>query len=177
MNKTIATDLEYESFGKLFVLDEVKYFKDILCNCWCECNTFVKVKKEDLLSGKRLNCGSEENHKFRSKKTKKIRDYTNNRIKARYKLLLHNRKKGKYTIDLTLSEYTELANCKECHYCDAPIDWLGKSSAYYLDRKDNTIGYSSDNCVVCCPRCNMAKGNRFTYNQWCKLGKIIKEWK
>ena len=37
------------------------------------------------------------------------------------------------------------------------------SAKYNLDRKDNSIGYSKNNCVVCCSTCNYIKGDKFTY--------------
>lgn len=40
---------------------------------------------------------------------------------------------------------------KPCHYCAEPIDTIG------LDRKDNSIGYHTDNVVPCCTRCNLMK--------------------
>lgn len=49
-----------------------------------------------------------------------------------------------------------------------------KGCAYYLDRKDSFEGYSVENCVVCCSRCNQAKSNFFTYEQWVEIGKVIK---
>ena len=33
---------------------------------------------------------------------------------------------------------------EKCHYCGAEL------RGYNLDRKDNTKGYSKENCVVCC---------------------------
>ena len=40
-----------------------------------------------------------------------------------------------------------------------------------IDRKDNTIGYSFDNCVSCCGDCNYSKGkqDRETFEKQCKL--------
>lgn len=32
--------------------------------------------------------------------------------------------------------------------------------------KDNSLGYSVSNCVVCCHRCNDAKSNGYSYEQW-----------
>jgi len=180
MNKVIAKDLEYKSFGELFVMDEHKYFKGVLCDCWCQCGSFLKVNKEDLISGNKTNCGGIAHNnpkKIKFSKRKRSNEYINKKITTRYNLLVHNRKNGAYDINLTLNEYHELSENKECHYCGAEIDWLGRSSAYYLDRKDNSLGYSKENCVVCCSRCNMAKGNRFTYEEWLSIGTTIKSWK
>ena len=158
------------------------YFAQLLCDCWCECGVFLKVNKEDLVSGKKVNCGSSNHSPRKGRKFGKIKKtedyvYINKRIKSRYNLLLHGRKNGKCDIHLSLSEYQTLAQNKYCHYCGEIIEWLGKSNAYYLDRKDNNVGYSFDNCVVCCSRCNMAKGNRFTYQEWLEIGNTIKYWK
>jgi hypothetical protein len=38
-----------------------------------------------------------------------------------------------------------------CHYCGDSIETIG------LDRVDNTKGYSPDNVVSCCTRCNRMK--------------------
>lgn len=47
--------------------------------------------------------------------------------------------------------------------------------AYNLDRKDNSKGYSIKNCVVCCTVCNLTRGNRFTYEQFLEIGKLLSE--
>lgn len=186
MNRSIAKDLEYKSFGYLFVLKETKYFKGTLCDCWCECGKFIKINKADLLNGIKKSCGTCEFSKLKrlGKGVRNINKdnakYINKRIKTRYTILLRGRKdknKEKYSVSLSLDEYAEFFNQKECHYCGEDIDWFGKSNAYYLDRKDDDIGYTKENCVVCCSRCNMAKGNRFTYKEWLELGKVIKSWK
>ena len=52
---------------------------------------------------------------------------------------------------------------KKCHYCGAEL------RGYNLDRKDNTKGYSKENCVVCCGTCNKARGNWFTYEEFLLL--------
>jgi hypothetical protein len=179
MNKSIAVDLNYESFGRLFVISESKYYKGSLCDCWCECGNFLKVDKQKLIEGIVKNCGKcGKKHKSVKKSRKKDEShYVNNKIKSRYKNLLRTSKTSKHKVELTLEEFSEFFKIKKCHYCDAKIDWMGKSNAYYLDRKDNRLPYTVSNCAVCCTRCNMAKGSRFTYQEWKILGEIIKSWK
>lgn len=79
---------------------------------------------------------------------------------------------------LSYEEFLTFTRIPECHYCGAVIPWhpkmAGKNNAYYLDRKDNDKGYTTDNCVVCCSRCNWAKANRFTYEEWVYIGKAIR---
>ena len=66
-----------------------------------------------------------------------------------------------------------------CHYCGR-VDqnklsvrsrsvkggWVVKDFKYNgLDRKDNSKGYTIDNCVPCCAVCNRGK-NSMVYNEW-----------
>lgn len=86
-------------------------------------------------------------------------------------------------VDLTYEEYLEFTKIPDCHYCEDGIPWSpygclnGKfiSRAYYLDRKDNSLGYSAANCVVCCTECNKMRSNRFTYEEFCQIGEALKQ--
>lgn len=94
-----------------------------------------------------------------------------------YNTLKNKAKKANVNIDLTYEEFLKYTEIKNCHYCSDNINWseFGGNYNYYLDRKDNTIGYITYNCVVCCGICNHTKGNRFTYNEFLKIGKCINE--
>jgi 5-methylcytosine-specific restriction endonuclease McrA len=89
-----------------------------------------------------------------------------------YNSLIKDHRKIK--IELTYDEFLEFTKITECHYCldkinREPYSTLnGKfsSRAYFLDRKNNNGPYSYSNCVVCCTKCNLAKGNRYTYEEW-----------
>jgi hypothetical protein len=73
---------------------------------------------------------------------------------------------------LTFEEYTELLTLQpKCHYCGHSI--IVSSSAYRLDRKNNSIGYTKENCVVCCGECNRIKSDRYSYEEMEKIGKIL----
>lgn len=41
--------------------------------------------------------------------------------------------------------------CKDCYYCGDKINGIG------IDRKDNDIGYTTKNAVLCCEMCNKMK--------------------
>lgn len=90
--------------------------------------------------------------------------------------------RAKYPVKITYEQYVNLTKQKKCNYCSSEIRWneyrtKGASSASNLDRKDNSRGYDIDNVVVCCGRCNYAKGSHFTYDEWKKIGKVIKGFK
>lgn len=88
--------------------------------------------------------------------------------------------KGRYQVDLTYEEFREFTKHDRCHYCDAKITWAeynrnANGYRYNLDRKDNTLGYSKDNLVACCLRCNYGKGFSFSYEQWRQIGWFMQD--
>ena len=73
---------------------------------------------------------------------------------------------------------------RTCHYCGIEeSDFLPIWGEFYggkkrggileVDRKDNAIGYKIDNCVLACAVCNMSKSDKFTYEEFKMVGKII----
>jgi len=74
---------------------------------------------------------------------------------------------------------------KKCYYCGIKEEdfirvwgeFYGGSRGYKLevDRKDNEKGYNEENCVLACAICNNAKSDKFTYEEFKKVGEAIKE--
>lgn len=75
---------------------------------------------------------------------------------------------------------------KRCHYCGIEegnviqiwekfygLEKRGKRLE--LDRKNNQKGYYIENCVLACAVCNCAKSNKFAYEEFLKVGAVIKE--
>lgn len=98
--------------------------------------------------------------------------------------LKHGNSKRGLDVSLTYVEFIKLISSDECHYCSSKVtfnehtrDTNGNhvSRAYQLDRKDNNIGYTRDNCVVCCWECNRLKSDRFTYEEFMLLAPVMKE--
>jgi len=78
---------------------------------------------------------------------------------------------------LTYKQFLNFTTIKKCHYCNVHINWIlnKKKNVYNLDRIDNNKPYKIENCVVCCSICNFTKRNVFTYKEFLKIGKVIKQ--
>ncbi len=64
---------------------------------------------------------------------------------------------------ITQEQWERMSDCC-CVYCYKPArNKVGTGSG--LDRKDNDKGYTIDNVVPCCGRCNQIKGNKITYEE------------
>lgn len=56
--------------------------------------------------------------------------------------------------ELTLDQFTEIVS-HPCAY--------GKGTRVGLDRRDNSLGYTVENCLPCCYKHNLVKGKWFSY--------------
>jgi hypothetical protein len=63
-------------------------------------------------------------------------------------------------------EFVRKSMASPCSYC-------GDTKNIGLDRINNNIGHTMDNCIPCCRTCNVARSNNFTYEEMLKLGKTI----
>jgi len=175
--KTIL-DLSKERIGRLRPVKVVSY-KPVTWECLCDCGNVVTVPIGNLHGNHRRNtisCGCYRRENV-SKLTRK-RPY-----ESLYSSFLYVCKVPGKGTDITYEDFLEFTRINKCHYCDVPIIWAkhnihlrspGHRQAYYLDRKDNLKGYTKDNVVVCCTRCNRGKSNLFSYDEWVEIGKCIR---
>jgi len=72
----------------------------------------------------------------------------------------------------------------KCHYCGIEEDdFLRIWGTFYktrgkrleVERKDNKGGHTPENCVLACALCNNAKSNKFSYDEFKKVGAVIRE--
>jgi hypothetical protein len=87
-----------------------------------------------------------------------------------------------HTVNMSFEEFLSFVHTSQCHYCEEEIIFLphnskGKRSAVNLDRKDNSLGYTKENCVVCCMACNRGKNKVFTYEEWVVMTAALKEYR
>lgn len=88
--------------------------------------------------------------KARYKKTKEHMFAYRHSLMGRMSSYKCQAKNRGYSFDLTKEEFESFWQ-QPCNYCGGSIATIG------IDRVDNTIGYTLDNCVSCCSRCNRMK--------------------
>jgi 5-methylcytosine-specific restriction endonuclease McrA len=136
--------------------------------CICECGNTRYVSGSNLYGKNPIkSCGC-----YRQKR---LRPYEALYRLAKRIILQHTR----WTLELSYEEFLGFTKTVCCTYCGAAVVWprYGKANlrvGYNLDRKDNTKGYTKQNCVVCCKSCNLTKGDRFTYKEFMLLSPALK---
>ena len=145
----------------------------------CDCGKSKIIHGAAVISGNTKSCGclSSENHRNRHTEMIKTKQGTKTAIYLQYKR--HAISRG-YSFNLSKDELISISQ-QNCFYCGEEPNNLKKTKndregfLYSgIDRKNNTKGYSLDNCVPCCKICNYAKSNLslYAFQQWAiKLGK------
>jgi len=107
------------------------------------------------------------------------RDKTPSRI---YSRILDSGKKRNIPIEISREGFVKWHDSQEtkCVYCGVFLSELGNQddsqlkkfkNTLSIDRKDNNKGYSVDNMVLACIRCNFIKGDFFTFSEMKEIGK------
>lgn|SRR5208337_3181583 len=163
-------DLVGRKFGKLLVIRMIDIRNHrAFWECSCDCGVVLEdgvcssnLLREDGFGTRSCGCG------------RRKRPY-----ESLYKQLLSVAKRREWKC-LTYEEFLKFTKTKECHYCSDSLIWIEYRDrnykgvrGYNLDRKDSSIGYLARNLVPCCKRCNLSKGDRFTYGEWVEIGRLI----
>jgi hypothetical protein len=164
-------------YGRLIVKEQMpsnKYGYRIW-KCKCDCGNEKNIAGVNLINGTQ-SCGC-----YAKEQTRKL--LSKPPYLGIYNRLLNAAKRTNRICDITYEEYLKYTQIDKCHYCNQHITWTpyrrrneyNSYVGYGLDRKNNNVGYTKENCVVCCPKCNHVKGNLFTEQEMLQLGKIIGE--
>lgn len=160
-----ALDIVGQKFHMLTVIARVHQNDNLnraLWLCKCDCG------KERVVSGAKLRmksypikcCGCS------------TRAHNSNRcdqaLREMYFKYKSSAKKRGHQFDITV-DFFKTTVLKRCNYCGAEPERVvktagtgrklafGEAKMNGLDRKDNNIGYVTENCVSCCQFCNFAK--------------------
>lgn len=135
------------------------------CECDCGNKEIKKISRSDLITGNTTSCGCVLEEYLESK----FLGETN----AEFSCLLYtyrsNARKRGYSFELNEEEFRKLTK-GNCYYCSRepsqrmrPKRVTNKRNRDYIyngiDRVDNDLGYTLDNCVSCCSVCNEMKSS------------------
>ncbi len=177
-----SEDITGKKFGYLIAIKRVKVEmnKNDSGARWlfkCICGKKVIKRVSSVKKGNGDNCGCKWGEKVM--KTKGIKEY-----EWLYGKLKWRCQKKNIVNELLLKEFIEFTNIKQCHYCNSLINWAkhspdcgteSENNGYHLDRKNNNLPYSKENCVVCCNRCNFGKSNLFSYEDWYGMTQYLRD--
>lgn len=160
-------DLTTRTFGRWTVLGFSHYDQGSRWMCRCACGSQKIVRRQALVNGESQSCGCLNREISSIKNTLKNGESSSNRLYSRYRSNA-NRKDREFT--LSKEQFVQLTSSK-CHYCNSSPDRIVKKTSVLgedytyngIDRKDNNLGYTLENCVSCCTFCNQAK-HTFPYD-------------
>jgi hypothetical protein len=114
------------------------------------------------VKGKETNRRSSAKYKKTSKgieSQRKSRTKYYQTARGRYVILLRNARSRNLQVEISQEYFEKLIKENKCHYCFQALPAAGSS----VDRVDNKLGYTENNVVPCCKRCNNLKGRI----EWC----------
>lgn len=162
-------DLTDKTFNRWYVVKRMPNRPGGKAMWWCRClcGTEKEIGSSELRSkgtnaSKSCGCYHADNIRKRAVEHNLSKPpYLNlyNRLKARCK-------NKQIPISLSYEDFVAFTGIKHCYYCAGEVNWLKyhttghkSPSAINLDRVNPFGGYSKENCVVCCYRCNVMKND------------------
>lgn len=132
----------------------------VRCVCGREMWKYVVYLKR----GEVTNCGCRKGAKQVERAERLRRNATRaEEVPAMFSIYRRNAQKRGYDFNLSLEDVIRLT-AGDCEYCGAPPSRPAPnrrqdSGLRYngIDRIDNAIGYTVENCVPCCSECNVSK--------------------
>jgi hypothetical protein len=96
------------------------------------------------------------------------KSWEKNSPKALWKLLKYRAKQKGFENIIESQDFEDWWNKQkpECIYCHLNVR---NKRSLQVDRKDNRIGYSEENIVLACFRCNRVKSDVFTFEQMLEI--------
>jgi len=175
-------DLLGKRFGKLTVVEFItirkrrgKTNKETNLRCWkcrCDCGKTISTAGYFLRNGQTVSCGC---YNSGEKNKRRISPADSKSRKGVYSSYKWSALKRGFVFELGFDDFIALTQM-ECFYCGDPPRQIKKSSngcgidfIYNgVDRLDSRFGYTPQNVVPCCGKCNFAKG-KSTKNEFLNL--------
>lgn len=138
--------------------------------CRCDCGNETVVKTYALKIGRQISCGCAP------RRTQPNHVAAKREVFRKYK---HAAKRRSHGFTLSFEEFSDLI-MKKCHYCNGDFSRVSPLPRHKnfrhngVDRVDNNLGYTKENCVPCCVICNNSKST-LSMKNWMDWLKRISE--
>lgn len=180
-------DTTFKKYGRLTVLAEIKKrnkatnkpYRELFCHCVCGNECFCK--KEKVLKGVKRSCGCLQKESRASLGSRKMLGYGEASANERFGAYKRGAARRGLEFALTKQQFLKIVS-EPCVYCGATKTEVYRSSnprrhgefRYTgIDRYDNSKGYTAENCVPCCTKCNRIKLDMSADDMLAQLRKII----
>lgn len=165
---TKRLDLVGQTFGKLTVLEyagsNIKYkHQRAFWKCVCACGNTKILDSSTLRGGKVIGCGQCRTNIGNQHGTYNLKEYDSSFMEL-FRSIKNSAKNRELEFLLTEIDVRNLTK-QRCHYCNSLPKSIkrvrnrhGQPYVYNgIDRVNNSLGYTLDNCVPCCEMCNRMK--------------------
>lgn len=169
-------------FGKLLVIERKRENNTTFYICNCDCGNQIITTHSNLLSDSCRSCGCLQKELLSKRSIKSLKEVIVNQIYTYYK---RNAKVRLIEWYLTKDQVSELV-FQPCFYCEIIGGTITKTNHGNramanngIDRKDNTLPYTIENCLPCCKRCNQAKNDMsfYEFKEWAtRLASKLSKW-
>lgn len=151
-------DLTGQQFGNWFVLGRSANMRSgsVRWSVRCSCGAISSRQSTPLRHGKSTCCWACATKKM-------VREGSG--LRNRFCSYRANARLRSVEFTLTIEEFVRLTS-QNCHYCGSKPKEVSRRRRYHqqvylfngIDRKDNSVGYTPENCLPCCEFCNFRKG-------------------
>jgi len=180
-----AIDLTGKRFSRLLVISKAPTkHKRAYWNCVCDCGKTCIAMGKYLRQHKKQSCGCLHRENIISNIEKmRVSPHRNQPPgEAAFNLLYisyhASASKKSLVFELTKDDFRDIIK-QDCFYCgSAPIRYYrdklpnGGYLCNGVDRRNNQIGYTLENCVPCCHKCNWMK-NKYSEQEFISHCRII----
>jgi hypothetical protein len=90
---------------------------------------------------------------------------------GKFCILKGNAKARKLALELTFGQWQKVVAGGKCCYCAGNLPEAGSG----VDRKNSNLGYTEENCVPCCARCNRIRGkDDISHSEMIEVANLLK---
>jgi len=136
--------------------------------CRCTCGGQTHSRQDELLSGRTRSCGCLRRKEMSAHPIGR-KEPGSSYIRYKFSYYRRNAEIARHTFQLSLEDFKSIT-AQNCHYCGQIPEMPRNPSTRWarrvynetvpcngIDRADSSEGYSKENCVPCCHKCNIAK--------------------